>query len=178
MLLFLFWKHPFKGVFPEIIHGSDFMKELVLWAERNQKSIFFLGAHEGTAKKTAEFFKKEFPRLRVAGYSSADPSEATFTLVKQAKPEVLFVAYGAPKQELWISEYAQKIPSLIHAMGVGGSFDFYAGAIKRAPAWMRKLGLEWLWRLMINPLQRTRRIWRAVVVFPFKALLTESSSAI
>lgn len=170
LLLFLFWKCPFTRVFPEIIHGSDFMEELVQWAAFNKKSVFFLGGKGGVAKKTAEQFKKRFPSLKVAGYSEENPSEAAFLRVKNSGAEVIFVAYGAPKQEFWIVQYASKIPGLIHAMGVGGSFDFYSEEVKRAPWFLRKLGLEWLWRLSINPLQRFKRIWNAVVVFPLQSL--------
>jgi len=170
MILFLFWKKPFKRVFPEIIHGSDFMLEVIKWAEKNKKSIFFLGGRLGIAEKTADIFKKRFPALKIAGYSGEDPSEYAFELVKQAKPEVLFVAYGAPKQEMWIAQYAARIPSLFHVMGVGGSFDFWSGEIKRAPSLLRKMGLEWLWRLSLQPLKRLRRIYNATLKFPLISL--------
>lgn len=169
MLLFLVWKKPFKKVLPEIIHGSDFMLDVIEWAAKNKKTVFFLGAKEGVAKKTSEVFKMKFPSLKVSGYSSAN-GEKAYKEVKQAKPEVLFVAYGAPKQELWIAEYAKKIPTLFHAMGVGGSFDFHSGTVKRAPGFIRALGLEWVWRLLMNPFQRFIRIWNAVVVFPLYSL--------
>lgn len=168
-LLFLFWKRPFKTVFPEIIHGSDFMDDVVARAEREGWTVFFLGGRKGVAEQMAEGFLKRYPLLKIAGVSSADPTEA-FDVVEQARPQVLFVAYGAPKQELWIAEHAPKLPSLRLIMGVGGSFDFYSGAVKRAPQFLRSLGLEWLWRLFKNPRQRSRRIWNAVVVFPLKAL--------
>lgn len=169
MLLFLVWKKPFKKVFPEIIHGSDFMLDVMEWATKNKKSVFFLGAKEGVAKKTAEVFKRKFPSLRISGFSSTNGEEA-YNEVRRAKPEVLFVAYGAPKQEVWIDEYAKKIPTLFHVMGVGGSFDFHSGVVKRAPAFIRTLGLEWVWRLLMNPFQRFIRIWNAVVVFPVYSL--------
>lgn len=169
MLLFLVWKEPFKKVFPQIIHGSDFMVNVIEWAAKNKKTVFFLGAKEDVAKKTAEVFKRKFPSLRISGFSSANGEEA-YEEVKQAKPEVLFVAYGAPKQELWIAGYAKKIPTLFHVMGVGGSFDFHSGTVKRAPGFIRTLGLEWVWRLLMNPLQRFVRIWNAVVVFPVYSL--------
>lgn len=170
LLLFVVWKRPFRKIFSEIIHGSDFMEDLIEWSEENKKTVFFLGGKAGVAQKTAEKFKKLYPRLMIAGASSKDPSEEAFEEVKAAKAQVLFVAYGAPKQELWIDEYAKKIPELVHIMGVGGSFDFWSGTVKRAPIFFRKLGLEWLWRLFLQPLSRVKRIYNAIVKFPMVTL--------
>lgn len=170
LLLFLIWKRPFKKVFPEIIHGSDFMLDLIEWSEDSKKTVFFLGGKPGVAEKTTETFKKNHPRLMIAGASSEDPSEAAFEEVKESGAEVLFVAYGAPKQELWIAENAKRIPGLIHVMGVGGSFDFWSGSVKRAPTIFRKLGLEWLWRLCLQPLSRAKRIYNATIKFPLLSL--------
>jgi len=171
LLLFLFWKKPFARIFPEVIHGSDFMDEVIHFAVARDWPVFFLGGRGTVAQKTADFFKAKYPRLRVAGASPRDPSREAFELVKAAHAQVLLVAYGAPKQELWIAEYASQIPRLKTVMAVGGSFDFYSGAVKRAPRLLRVLGLEWLWRLILNPIQRGQRIWNAVVAFPLKALL-------
>lgn len=170
LFLFLLWKRPFKRVFPEIIHGSDFMLDMVKWAEKSGKSVFFLGGKLGVAERTAKIFKKKFPNLKVAGFSSEDPSEEAFEGVKGARAQILFVAYGAPKQEIWIANYAKKIPTLIHAMGVGGSFDFWSGEVKRAPALLRRMGLEWLWRLFLQPFKRLRRIYHATIKFPIISL--------
>jgi N-acetylglucosaminyldiphosphoundecaprenol N-acetyl-beta-D-mannosaminyltransferase len=79
------------------------------------------------------------------------------------------VAFGAPKQEIWLSEKGRKITSLKLGIGVGGTFDFWAGKIKRAPILWRKIGLEWLWRLIQEP-QRWRRIFNAIVVFPYRVI--------
>lgn len=88
------------------------------------------------------------------------------------KPDLLFVTLGAPWQDVFISRYRKSLPSLRLAMGVGGSFDFLTGRLKRAPALFRGLGLEWLWRLILQP-RRWPRIWRAVVVFAFEAVRWE-----
>lgn len=170
LFLFLFWKKPFKKEIPEIIHGSDFTDDVVAWAERNGKKVFFLGAKDCVSRGTAVFFQKKYPDLKVAGFSSEDPNYRAFELVRDSGAEVLFVAYGAPKQEIWIAKYAAKIPHLHVAMGVGGSFDFWSGNVRRAPVWMRKLGVEWFWRLLQNPVQRIVRIWNATIVFPVTCL--------
>ena len=162
--LFLFYKKPFRKIFPEVIHGSDFMDDVVHFAAVHGFKVFFLGGR-GSAQKTADYFLEKYPRLKIVGASSSNPSEA-LEEVRKAKPQVLFVAYGAPKQELWIAENEKKIPGIKHVMAVGGSFDFYSGKVQRAPRFLRALGLEWLWRLCMNPWQRLRRIWNAVVGFP------------
>lgn len=171
-LIFLVWKKPFRREIPEIIHGSDFMRDVISWAEHKGKSVFFLGGAEGIAEKTAAVFMKAFPNLKLAGFRSGNPDEASFEAVLKSKAEILFVAFGAPKQELWIAKYAHKL-NLHLAMGVGGSFDFYAGKRRRAPRLFQKLGLEWFWRLMLHPMERTRRIWNATVVFPFLSLFVD-----
>lgn len=168
-LIFLFWKKPFRKDIPEIIHGSDFMRDAISWAERNKKTVFFLGGAKGIAEKTAAVFMKAFPKLKIAGCHAGNPDEASFDVVLKSKAELLFVAFGAPKQELWIAKYAPRL-KLHLVMGVGGSFDFYAGKRKRAPRSLQKLGLEWLWRLMLHPMDRMKRIWNATVVFPILSL--------
>ncbi len=170
LFLYLIVKWPFRREIPEVIHGSDFMMDVVTWAEKNGKSVFFLGGKKEVARKTAEYFERQFPRLKVAGYSNLDPSEAAFEKVKASGAKVVFVAYGAPKQELWIVRYHKQLPQVFHIMAVGGSFDFYSGDVRRAPALLRKLGLEWLWRLVLQPKARLRRIWNATVYFPLLSL--------
>jgi N-acetylglucosaminyldiphosphoundecaprenol N-acetyl-beta-D-mannosaminyltransferase len=172
LLLFLIWKKPFKTVLPGVIHGSDFMALVVAWAEMNKKSVFFLGAGDGVAKETSEYFQSQHKDLKVAGYSALDPSYKAFELVKKSGAEVLFVAYGAPKQEMWIAKYAQKLPKLDTVMGVGGSFNFWSGRMQRAPIWMRRIGLEWLYRLYLEPKVRLKRIWNALVKFPLTCLFS------
>ena len=80
-------------------------------------------------------------------------------------PHILFVAFGHPKQERWILNYAKEFTHLKAVVGVGGTFDVWAGDITRAPSLLRQLGLEWLWRLIQEP-RRVKRIWNAVVVIP------------
>jgi N-acetylglucosaminyldiphosphoundecaprenol N-acetyl-beta-D-mannosaminyltransferase len=175
LLLFLIWKRPFRRVLPEVIHGSDFMKEVVEWAAKRGLSVFFLGAAPGVAQKAAYNFQAAYPNLKLAGFSSLDPSDKAFEAVKRSGTEVLFVAYGAPKQEMWLAKYASRLPRLHTAMAVGGSFDFWSGQVQRAPKWMRVLGLEWLYRLILSPRQRIKRIWHALVVFPVTCLFSSSS---
>jgi len=92
--------------------------------------------------------------------------------INNAKPDILFVAFGAPKQEIWIHENIKKIPSIRLAIGVGGSFDFISGRICRAPRIMQKLGLEWLWRLAQEP-KRSKRIYDATIKFSWMILMAK-----
>ena len=94
--------------------------------------------------------------------------------IKAVRPEILWVAYGSPTQELWLKRNLSKLPSVKVGMGIGGAFDFIAGGRKRAPKIWRKLGLEWLFRLLIQP-RRVWRIYRAVVVFPVRFLIVTLS---
>lgn len=85
------------------------------------------------------------------------------------EPNICLVALGAPLQELWLERNKAKFTHLVLGVGIGGTFDFISGKIKRAPAWLRELGLEWTWRLIRQP-QRLRRILTAVVIFPLLAI--------
>ncbi|PIU43359.1 MAG: acetylglucosaminyldiphospho-UDP acetyl-beta-D-mannosaminyltransferase, partial [Candidatus Nealsonbacteria bacterium CG07_land_8_20_14_0_80_40_10] len=97
---------------------------------------------------------------------SPDPKEAQaiIDLILEKKPDILFVAYGAPKQDIWIARHKLKYQVPL-SMGVGGAFDMISEIIPRAPVWLRKIGLEWLWRFYKQP-SRWKRIHRAVIRFP------------
>lgn len=165
---------------PERISGTDFIDDLAVLAARKQKRVFLLGGEgERVAERAAEVLAKRHPGLRIAGAISGvkvfwhDQSTpmiegAALVAVKAAAPDILLVAFGHRKQELWIQKTLPSLPSVRIAMGVGGAFDFIAGDVRRAPTVLRKLGLEWLWRLILQP-WRWRRIWKAVVTFPWLA---------
>lgn len=172
LFVFLFIKSPFKSLIPEVIHGSDFMLILISWAELTGKSVFFLGSTDTVAKKTAEYFASKHPNLKIAGYSNSDPGDMAVKEVQKSGAEVLFVAYGAPKQEKFIFDNFEKLPLVSIAMAVGGSLDFFSGKIKRAPKLLRIMGIEWLWRLLIEPTKRANRILNALLVFPLKAIFS------
>ncbi|MDD5026692.1 MAG: WecB/TagA/CpsF family glycosyltransferase [Candidatus Peribacteraceae bacterium] len=153
---------------PERVTGVDTVTALVkeLPAEH---AVFLLGAAEGVAQRAKEVLEKMNPHLKIVGTYAGSPAEedarAIIDLIRQVQPHLLLVAYGAPKQDLWIARYLKELPSVRVAMGVGGTFDFLAGTALRAPRWMRFVGLEWFWRVLREP-RRIKRIWNAVVVFP------------
>jgi len=164
--------------------GTDLLQKITTSESRlcPPERIFLLGAAPGVAEKAAVELKKRNPAIRDIGTWSGSPSvedEAeiirrinTFSFTPRSSGGsggghiLLFVAFGAPKQDLWIARNLKKLPSVKIAMGVGGALDFLSGRKKRAPRWMQAIGIEWLWRLILEP-RRVGRIWNAVVVFPW-----------
>lgn len=157
-------RYPLK----ERVTGADLFKKIIESSKEKDWRIFLLGASEGVAKKVVEKLSKSHTHARFVGCFAGSPEvsdeEDICERINQAKPDILFVAYGSPEQEFWIHRNLFKLDSVKVAIGVGGTFDFYAGKTKRAPKWMRKIGLEWLWRLMREP-KRIFRIWNATYVF-------------
>ncbi|MFA5021970.1 MAG: WecB/TagA/CpsF family glycosyltransferase [Patescibacteria group bacterium] len=154
------------------ITGVDLIWYICQLAEQKSCSVYFLGAAESVAQKTAEILKEEFPNLKIAGAQSGgqliDPKIVDENLIKeinQTAPQIIFVALGQVKQEEWIFHQLDKLPSVKLAMGVGGAFDYISEAVPRAPQYLRKIGLEWLYRLIREP-KRWRRIVDAVIIFP------------
>lgn len=139
--------------------------------------VFLLGAASGIAEQAAVTLMKKNPHLRIVGTFAGTPRDtdapAIIEQITAAEPDILFVAYGAPQQDIWIAHHLQDIPSVRIAMGVGGAFDFLAGKRKRAPLLLQRLGLEWLWRLLQEP-GRLPRIVTALVVFPWLVLTSSS----
>lgn len=135
--------------------------------------VFLLGAAEGVAEKAATELRIKNSQLKISGCYAGDPSSASapsiMKMINDSGAKILLVAYGAPKQDIWIDTYKDQLPHIRIAIGVGGTFDFLAGTIKRAPKLFRSLGLEWLWRLALQP-SRAERIFKAVVVFPLLVL--------
>lgn len=156
-----FLKTPLK----ERISGVDFMLALCGLAEKKGKTVFLLGGGEGVAEKTAEKLKKLFPRLKISGTASG--IKADNFPPHNIRADILFAAFGAPKQEKWIfaNSVALESSGVKIALGIGGAFDIVSGRLSRAPLLLRKIGLEWLWRLFLEP-RRVKRIFNAVLIFP------------
>lgn len=155
----------------QITSGADLVSHLARIAAESQKSIFLLGGREGIAFKAGERLQQINPGLKIAGCSSADPDNLDILKhIKGSGADIVLVAYGAPKQEEWIAENKDKLDAKI-LVGIGGTFDMLAGVTPRAPQLLRTLRLEWFWRLILQP-SRFGRIWRAVVIFPLKALFS------
>lgn len=169
----LLWAARMQGrSIPERVSGVDFIERLCR-ALSGEDSVFFLGGRNGVGEKTVQKLKIENGKLRIVGVYEGSPREEDaqeiIHRVHTSAATLLLVAYGAPVQDLWIAKHLSSMPNIRVAIGVGGTFDFLAGNIRRAPKWMRSLGIEWLWRLLLQP-WRIRRIVIAVMVFPFLVL--------
>jgi N-acetylglucosaminyldiphosphoundecaprenol N-acetyl-beta-D-mannosaminyltransferase len=158
----------------ERITGVDLMEMLCKGVAEKPITIGFLGAGPGVADKTSECLQNKFPGLRV-NYISQEWTEDGF-LTRNKSVDLLFVAFGSPKQEFWISKNLSKLPVKV-AIGVGGAFDFESGKVKRAPKWMRETGLEWLFRLINQPWRLKRQLSLITfIMLVFKEFLTGLSS--
>lgn len=151
------------------ISGSDLLVNLLKMAEDDKKRVAIINWRSGLSNASAitKTLGKMFPYLKFYVYETARQIEFNFTEINEFRPDIIFCALGAPWQEKFIFHNLKKISSAKLAMAVGGSFDFLTGKIKRAPPWLRKIGLEWLWRLGKQP-WRYRRIYNAVIVFPLR----------
>lgn len=162
---------------PETVTGADLSKSIAELCAKKDKSIFLLGAAPGVAKEAASKLQAEYEGLTVSGYYSGSPKKQEekkiIKKINKAQPDVLLVAYSFPEQDNWINRNLDKFNKPLVAMGVGGTLDFIAGRVKRAPKSWRKLGLEWLYRLLQEPAKRGKRIWRAAFVFPVKVAIEE-----
>jgi len=155
---------------PERVSGSDIIWDVALAACKENVKVFLLGGMNQTAIKAAKKIKEVIPEVDIHAYvpdhfASLDPSSELNSELERIKPEVVFVGYGSPKQELWISKNIKRYPFIKLAMGVGGTFDFIAGNVSRAPLKFQNHGLEWLWRLTHRP-SRFFRALKATFVFP------------
>lgn len=149
----------------ERITGVDLTWELCKIAAENGYSVFFLGAAEGVAEKAAHRVKLLNPELKIVGtYAGTPDKEGIIQRINDSEADILLVAFGSPKQEKFIFNNKHQLKAKI-AIGVGGTFDYIAGIIPYAPVWMRKVGLEWLYRLLTQP-KRWHRIFTAVFAFP------------
>lgn len=153
---------------PQRVTGSDGLPIIAERAAQEGWRLFLLGAAPGIAEKAAEILSQRYPGLHIAGTYSGSPSPeeeaAIVERINTSGTDLLFVAYGAPEQDKWI---ARNLPRLdvAMAMGVGGAYDFIAGVVPRAPLWMRRAGLEWLFRLIRQPwrIKRMMRLPRFVI---------------
>lgn len=136
------------------VTGVDTMDKLLEYCGQKGKSIFIFGSKPGVAEIACKNIKKKYEGIQIAGYHhgyfSEDDENEIINTMNEAKPDVLFVCLGAPKQEKWIDKNKNKLNCKL-VMGVGGSVDVYAGVVKRAPVAFQKLGLEWFYRLLKEP---------------------------
>jgi len=159
----LFFAAKILGVsLKERIPGVDLLENICRQVSKRPITVGFLGGGPGVALSTAECLRQKYPSLKISFALEEWP--ASEDKIKP-KSDILFVAFGSPKQELWIAKNLPKIDVRI-AIGVGGSFDFISGKVPRAPKFVRNLGLEWLFRLVIQPwrIKRQTALIRFVIL--------------
>lgn len=148
----------------ENLNGTDMLPHLCELALAGSYKIFLLGAAEGVALKMQQNLVERFPGLQICGLRSGyfdweSQAEDVINQINDSGADILLVAFGAPLQERFIARFGSRIEAVIQ-MGVGGLFDFYSGRIPRAPLWMRRLGIEWIFRLIQEP----GRMWRRYIL--------------
>lgn len=147
------------------VYGPDLMLALCGQAARLGHRVFLYGGRSETLTILIRRLKLRFPALQLAGayvppFRPLTPEEdrACIASILESDTDILFVGVGAPKQERWMAGHAARLPGIV-MFGVGAAFDFHAGRIRQAPLWMRQSGLEWLFRLAVEP----ARLWRRYV---------------
>lgn len=152
-------KKPFK----ERIPGQTYLRKVFEVGEKEGWTFYLLGGSGDIPRRAKEHLESIYPNVKIVGYHEGyfkeDSEEKVIEEINSLQPNVLFVAMGAPRQEKWIYKNKDKLKVDI-AAGQGGTFDYEAGNIKRAPVWMQKCGIEWLWRLIREP----KRIKRMTVL--------------
>ena len=144
------------------VYGPTLMLEICRRAAVRGARIFLYGGREETLRVLSESLPQRFPGLQIAGaYSppfrelTAEEEIATVARIRDSNPDIVFVGISTPKQERWMYEHRETFPG-VTLIGVGAAFDFHAGRVRQAPAWMQRRGLEWMFRLTVEP----RRLWR------------------
>lgn len=144
------------------VTGPTLMLKLCDWGREPRFRHFFYGGASGVAETLAERLTAQFPGLEVAGtccppFRELHPAEDAQMVrrINEAKPDIVWVGLGSPKQEKWMADHVGRIEAAA-LIGVGAAFDFHSGRVKWAPAWIRKMGIEWAYRLAREP----KRMWR------------------
>jgi N-acetylglucosaminyldiphosphoundecaprenol N-acetyl-beta-D-mannosaminyltransferase len=154
---------------PERVAGSDLVYELARLAAGQKWRLFLLGAAEGVADEAAAILQERYPGLLIAGTYAGSPdpaeNEQIVARINESQAQLLYVAYGAPRQDKWIARNREALPTVRLALGVGGSLDFITGRAKRPPQWAQRAGIEWLVRLIMEPWR-----WRRMMALPRFAL--------
>lgn len=147
---------------PERVAGVDLFYELLAMSAYEGFSVYLLGAKQEVVTRAVEKVQALYPDLKIAGFHHGffwDDEEAIVEQIRTSNAKLLFVAITSPKKENFINRWRDQL-GVTFVMGVGGTFDVVAGAVKRAPLWMQKCGLEWLYRVLQEP----RRMWRRYLV--------------
>jgi len=162
----VFASHAFAEPLKERLNAGDFLPDLCRFAREKGYSLYFLGGEEGVARQAAENLQGNYPGLRIVGWHHGFFTEAEtpglVAEIRDRKPDILLVGMGVPRQEKWIRRHLDELGVPV-AWGVGALLDYSAGKFPRAPVWMRRTGLEWLFRFLLEP----GRLWRRYLIGNF-----------
>ena len=174
----LIWLSKLLGApIPERITGPDLLLSLAKLAAERGFSVYLMGAAPGVAEDAATRLCAMHPGLKIAGthhgYFDEDEELEVVYAIRRCRPQFLFVALGCPKQEFWIHRWMHELDVPV-CIGVGGTLDILTGRLKRAPTWVQRAGLEWLYRLQQEP----RRLWRRYLLLDIPTTLRAASSVL
>lgn len=162
-----------KGIKQEQIPGIELAKEILKSCQFMHKTVALVGAKEEVIKRTVELLESEIDGLNIVyarnGYFTETKETEIIESLTNANPNFVLVALGAPKQDFFINKCREGLPNSVF-IGVGGSFDVWAGVVERAPELYRTIGCEWLYRTIKQP-QRLKRIYKTLPLFLFKAII-------
>jgi N-acetylglucosaminyldiphosphoundecaprenol N-acetyl-beta-D-mannosaminyltransferase len=148
---------------PERVAGADLMEELLAHSARRGYSVYLFGAEQDVVEECVARAKQLYPALAIAGYRNgyfkAEDKAAIVAAIRDARPDILFLGFGSPTKEYFMKTHYREL-GVPFVMGVGGTFDVFAGRVSRAPRWMQRSGLEWSYRLAQEP----RRMWKRYLV--------------
>lgn len=164
--------------FPERIPGQSYFRKIVELSNEKGYSIYLLGGEPGIPEKAKENLIKNFPNVNIIGmhhgyFENEQEEKEVIKEINRLQPNVLFVALGAPRQEKWIAKHQKELKVDV-AAGQGGTYDYEAGKIKRAPRWIQKIGMEWFWRLAREPSRIVRQ--SVLPVYLIKLLLVKDKT--
>ncbi|HEV2353038.1 MAG TPA: WecB/TagA/CpsF family glycosyltransferase [Puia sp.] len=167
-----------NGVHQERVAGMDLLPDLLAGAQEAQLKVFFYGGQKSMLQKTELFIRKNYPKIQIAGlYSppfralSNGEMDEVADLIKRSGAQLVFVVLGCPKQEKWMSEMKGRIPAVM--VGVGGALPVLIGDLKRAPRWMQRNSLEWLYRLMQEPKRLFKRYLITNTIYVYLVISTK-----
>ncbi|MBI2380899.1 MAG: WecB/TagA/CpsF family glycosyltransferase [Gammaproteobacteria bacterium] len=157
---------------PERVAGIDLFERLLQLASETGDSVFFLGAEDAIVRRMADVLGAKYPALKIAGFHHGyfwDDEEAVVDKIRESGAKLLFVAITSPKKENFINRWKERL-GVVFVMGVGGTFDIMAGKTQRAPLWMQKAGLEWLYRVLQEPGRMWKRYFSTNLAFAWMLL--------
>lgn len=162
------------------VNGTDLFPRLCAALEGTRHGIFLLGARPGVAEAVGEWIREHYPGVTLSGvhdgYFTSEQEPDVIRRIADSGASLLLVAFGAPRQDLWVSRHLAETGVRV-AMGVGGLFDFYSGRIPRAPVWMREIGMEWFYRFLQEPGRMWKRYFVGNAVFLFRVIKERAQGA-